>query len=70
MTKWKRTFRNNRNEHKFIEAVRYNCGHYYAVQYMKFGNVINKLGSRTGRRFRFDKGTLMSILEDYTEVKA
>ena len=67
----KRIYRNLRNEHKYIEAVRYSCGHYYAVQYMLWPNgVKNKLGSRTGRRFRFLKGTLTEILQDYEEVKA
>ena len=35
---------------------------------MQWGDVVNKLGSRTGRRFRFTKKTLMSVLEDYTEI--
>lgn len=66
----KTIYRNNRNSHKFIEVVRYGCGHYYAVQFMQWGSVVNKLGSRTGRRFRFCKGTLKEILSDYTEVAA
>lgn len=64
----KTIYMNNRNSHKFIEVVRYGCGHYYAVQFMRWGQVVNKLGSRTGRRFRFTKGTLNEILEDYTAV--
>ena len=61
-------YRNNRNENKFIEVVRYASGNYYAVQFMKWGDVVNKLGSRTGKRFRFRKGTLDEILSDYTKV--
>ena len=61
-------YRNNRNENKFIEVVRYASGNYYAVQFMKWGAVVNKLGSRTGKRFRFRKGTLDEILSDYTKV--
>lgn len=64
----KSIYRNNRNSHKFIEVVRYGCGHYYAVQFMQWGQVVNKLGSRSGRRFRFCKGTLEDILADYTQV--
>lgn len=64
----KTLYRNNRNANKYIEVVRYDCGHYHAVQYMKWGNVVNKLGSRTGRRFRFYKRTLMDILDDYTQI--
>lgn len=64
----KSLYRNNRNANKYIEVVRYDCGHYHAVQYMKWGNVVNKLGSRIGRRFRFCKRTLMDILEDYTQI--
>lgn len=61
-------YRNTRNENKFIEVVRYASGNYYAVQFMKWGDVVNKLGSRTGKRFRFRKGTLDEILSDYTKV--
>ena len=61
-------YRNTRNENKFIEVVRYASGNYYAVQFMKWGDVVNKVGSRTGKRFRFRKGTLDEILSDYTKV--
>ena len=65
----KAMYQNNRNENKFIEVVRYNCGHYHAVQFMRFGNIINRLGSRTGRRFRWYKKPLLELLnEDYHEV--
>lgn len=64
-------YRNKRNENKYIEVVRYGCGHYYAVQFMQWNNgVKNKLGSRTGRRFRFLKGTLDTILAEYTQCAA
>lgn len=66
--KQKTIYQNKRNENKFIEVVRYSCGHYYAVQFMQWGDIVNKLGSRTGRRFRFRKGSIGSILEDYTKV--
>ncbi len=61
-------YRNNRNEHKFIEVVRYGSGNYYAVQFMRWGDTVNKLGSRTGRRFRFTKASLDDILKDYVKV--
>ena len=65
----KAMYQNNRNENKFIEVVRYNCGHYHAVQFMRVGNIINRLGSRTGRRFRWYKKPLLELLnEDYHEV--
>ena len=64
----KTIYRNNRNENKFIEVVRYDCGHYHAVQFMKWGDIVNRLGSRTGRRFRFRKGSLNEILADYTAM--
>lgn len=68
----KRTYKNKRNGHKYIEVVRYACGHYYAVQYMYWpsSGATNKLGSRTGRRFRFTKATLDEILQDYERVRA
>ena len=63
-------YTNKRNPNKHIEVRHYSCGHYYAVQYMKWentkiGTVINKLGSRTGRMFRMSKRSLATILEDY-----
>lgn len=61
-------YRNTRNEHKFIEVVRYGSGNYYAVQFMRWGDTVNKLGSRTGRRFRFTKASLDDILKDYVKV--
>lgn len=64
----KQIYQNTRNKNKYIEVVRYACGHYYAVQFMQWGNVINKLGTRTGRRFRFRKQSLAGILEDYVPV--
>lgn len=64
----KAIYQNKRNEHKFIEVVRYSSGNYYAVQFMRWGEIVNKLGSRTGRRFRFTKSSLNNILEDYVKV--
>lgn len=64
----KQIYQNVRNENKYIEVVHYACGHYHAVQFMQWDNVINKLGSRTGRRFRFRKQSLADILEDYVPV--
>jgi len=63
-----RRYTNKWNGNKHIEVVRYACGHYHMVQYMQWGDVVNKLGSRSGRRFRVSKRTLESILEDYEEV--
>jgi len=64
----KKIFVNNRNGNKFLEVVRYRSGNYYMVQFMQWGDVVNKLGSRSGRRFRTTKRTLIGILEDYQEV--
>lgn len=64
----KQIYRNVRNGNKYIEVVHYACGHYHAVQFMQWGNITNKLGSRTGRRFRFRKQSLADILEDYVPV--
>lgn len=62
----KKIYRNKRNENKYIELVHYGCGHYYAIQFMKWGNIVNRNGGN--RRFRFTKNFIMSILEDYTLV--
>lgn len=61
-------YRNKRNENKYIEVVRYGSGNYYAVQFMRWGGIVNKLGSRTGCRSRFTKASLANILEDYVKV--
>ena len=63
-------YTNKRNPNKHLEVHHYSCGHYSAVQYMrwdntKIGTVINRIGSKTGRMFRFTNKTLSSILEDY-----
>lgn len=60
----KALYRNKRNANKYIELVRYGCGHYYAIQKMIWGDVV----SSGGRRSRFNKDTIDSILEDYEEV--
>lgn len=65
----KAMYQNNRNENKYMEVVHYGCGHYHAVQFMKWGDIVNRLGSRTGRRFRWYKIPLMELLhDDYHEV--
>lgn len=64
----KMVYRNKHNENKYIEAVRYASGNYYAVQFMKWNGIVNKVGSRTGRRSRFRKQFLNSILEDYVLI--
>ena len=66
----KRTiYQNKRDEDKYLEVVRYSSGNYYAVQFMKWGSIVNKLGSRTGRRFRWTKRSLEVLLEDYRPVE-
>lgn len=71
----KATFRNNRNEHKFIDVVHHGDGHYYMVQYIKHElperTVINYMGHRAGRKqkFRVRKTSLIAILEDYERVE-
>ena len=69
------TFRNIRNEHKFIDVVHHGDGHYYMIQYIKHEfpdrTVVSYMGTRCGRnqKFRIGKATLMGILEDYTKVE-
>ena len=71
----KATYRNNRNEHKFIDVVHHGDGHYYMIQYIKHElperTVVNYMGTRCGhkQKFRIGKATLMGILEDYTKVE-
>lgn len=69
------TFRNIRNEHKFIDVVHYGDGHYYMIQYIKHEflerTVVNYMGTRCGHKhkFRIGKATLIGILEDYKKVE-
>lgn len=69
------TFRNIRNEHKYIDVVHHGDGHYYMIQYIKHDfperTVINYMGTRVGRKqkFRIGKATLLGILEDYERVE-
>jgi hypothetical protein len=69
------TFRNIRNEHKFIDVVHHGDGHYYMIQYIKHEfperTVVNYMGTRCGhkQKFRIGKATLMGILEDYKKVE-
>lgn len=71
----KATYRNNRNEHKFIDVVHHGDGHYYMIQYIKHElperTVVNYMGTRCGhkQKFRIGKATLIGILEDYTKVE-
>ena len=66
-----KTYRNKRNECKFIVVKRTNDRHYMWRQYMKWGDIINPLGvglrCKVGFR-RCRKGYIMSVLEDYEEV--
>ena len=68
----KRTYRNKRNEHKFIEVVIYKCGHVYIKQFMFWytphGTVKNYLVGRSNRGCaqRISKRSLNTLLEDYS----
>lgn len=65
----RKIYRNNRNENKYLEVVHYGCGHYHVVQFTKWENIVNKLGTLTGRRHRWRKANLQDLLEDYHEVE-
>lgn len=57
------TFKNKRNENKYIEAIHYKCGHYRAVQFMEYNGERNYGVSKMKRSIR--KQLLLSILNDY-----
>ena len=63
-------YRNDRNENKYLDVVRYADGHNYVDQYMAWGSVVNYNGGKMGRRHRrrVNKRLLNEILADYTEV--
>lgn len=73
---------NNTNQHKFIEVVRYKCGHFYVCQYMEFigfdyetggakliRNYTGAIRNRRCRR-RWTKKNLDELLMYYEEVTA
>lgn len=70
-------YRNLRNENKYLEVVRYDCGHYYMRPFMQWitpvtlsngyvmAGVRNNLGGRDDR-FRVQKRNYLSwFLNDY-----
>lgn len=69
-------WRNNRNGNKYLDVVRYACGHYYAAQFMRYGphesyngtEIINWNGNTRNRRHRrrWRKANLSALLEDYS----
>lgn len=69
-----RTYRNRRNENKFIETKKYDDGHSVARQYMEWdtpqGKVRNYSGSASnkGRWHRASQHSRDMMLEDYDEV--
>lgn len=70
-----RTFKNKRNENKYLETKKYKDGHTVSRQYMKWdmpeGEVKNYMGSKTnrGRWYRTGQQTLNNIVEDdYDEI--
>lgn len=59
-------YQNRHNEHKFLELKRYDDGHYYWRQFMKFDNgVKNYIGSKTGRFFRVSIFTVTEVIMSY-----
>lgn len=71
-----RTFRNKRNQNKYLETKKYNDGHTVSRGYMRYedaeGNEKrNYMGSRSnrGRWHRMNQGTLNEVVkDDYEEV--
>ena len=70
-----RTYRNKRNENKYLETKKYKDGHTVHRGYMKWdtprGEVKNYMGSKSnrGRWFRTNKNTLNDIVQDdYEEI--
>ena len=63
-------FRNNRNEHKYIEvAIRKGDNHYYYKNFTHWDNgVTNILGWRRNAYRKITRHSLEIALEDYTEI--
>lgn len=66
-----KTFRNKRNEHKYIDVKHTADRHYMWRQRMVWDNgVINPVGTKKGGFRRQGKATIDEVLEDYEEVFA
>lgn len=64
-----KTYRNNRNENKFIDVKRTADHHYMWRQRMCWSNgVTNPIGTPKGGFRRQSKATINEVLEDYTEM--
>lgn len=70
-----KTYRNLRNENKYIDVKRTKCGHYMWRQKMMWDNgVVNFLGVRLHGRYsqggfrRCHKATIDYVLEDYEVI--
>lgn len=62
-------YQNNLNADKYLEVIRYGCGHYHIVQFMRWGSIVNKIGSRTGRRCRWTKKNLQNSCRTTTRPR-
>lgn len=64
-------YRNNRNGNKYIEVIRYSCGHYAFKQFIKTNNHGRTYTGTTIKRanigtwHRITRKFLCEILEDY-----
>lgn len=68
-------YQNIQNPNKYLNVVRYACGHYYVVQYLRWEadetptgtTVVNYTGCIRNRRCRrrWRIGNLKALLEDY-----
>ena len=66
-----KTYRNKRNQHKYIDVKHTNDRHYMWRQRMVFDNgVTNPVGTPKGGFRRQSKATIEEVLNDYEEVVA
>lgn len=69
METFTKTFRNIRNEHKYLEVKRTSDRHYLWRQRMTWDNgVSNPVGTPRGGFRRQSKATIDEVLEDYVEI--
>ena len=69
METFTKTFRNIRNEHKYLEVKRTNDRHYLRRQRMTWDNgVSNPVGTPMGGFRRQSKATIAEVLDDYVEI--
>lgn len=64
-----KTYRNRRNDNKYIDVKHTNDHHYLWRQRMVWGKITNHVGTPKGGFRRMNKKAINEVLEDYEVVE-